>query len=366
MSRSHNFSAGPAALPVSVLEQLGPASIEFGDTRAGIMEISHRSKAFDAVIASAQDRLRRLMGIPDDYVILLLQGGASLQFWMSALNLVGDGGAVDFLDTGTWSSNAIKEARRIADVRVAWSGKEGGYRAVPHAGGYTVRDNARYLHYTSNNTIYGTQFHALPATDTRLVADLSSDICSRPVDVARHELIYAGAQKNLGPSGVTAVILSPWALEQSAVVGASHPGGLPSMLDYGLMAKKDSMFNTPNTFGIFVLERVLAWLEDQGGVHAIAHLNERKAGMLYEELDRSAFWQPHAEPMSRSQMNVTWRIHDPALESVFLHEATAAGLMALKGHRSVGGIRASLYNAVGCDSVEALVGFMKDFESRKG
>lgn len=366
MSRTHNFSAGPAALPLEVLEELQPALLEFGETRAGIMEISHRSKAFDAVDLSAKARLKAALGLSDDYQVLFLQGGASLQFWMCALNLVGDGGKADYLVTGTWSQNAIQEASRCADAVAAWDGEATGFKRVPQPGEYTVRPDARYLHYTSNNTIYGTQFHQAPPADVPLVADLSSDICSRPFDATGHAVIYAGAQKNLGPSGVTAVILSPWAIEQSKRVAAAVKGGLPAMLDYALQAKKGSMFNTPNTFGIYTLDRVLAWVERHGGVAAMGERNRKKAETLYAELDRTGFWKPHAEADSRSWMNVTWRLADEALEPVFVSEAKAAGLEALKGHRSVGGIRASLYNATGQDAVDALVAFMRDFEARKG
>jgi len=367
MSRAHNFSAGPAVLPVSVLEELKEVLVEFGDTRQGLMELSHRSPAFDAVIQSAETRLRSLMGIPDDYTVLLLQGGASLQFYMCPLNLTGSNDSIDFLDTGTWSSKAVKEAKRAANAANIWSGKEDTYRRVPKTGEIATRDGSTYLHYTTNNTIYGTQFHDLPTSAGRhLVADLSSDICSRPFPVEQHDVIFAGAQKNLGPSGVTAVILSPWAVDRSRNVGSQRPGGLPSMLDYGLMADKKSMFNTPNTFGIFALDRVLAWLEGKGGVAGMAQENIEKANLLYGELDRSEFWQPHAATDSRSQMNVTWRISNRDLEAVFLQEAAANGLNALKGHRSVGGIRASTYNACPKASVAALVSFMQQFEAQRG
>ncbi len=367
MARAHNFSAGPAALPTTVVAELGDALLEFGGMGAGIMEISHRSAAFDAVINGAIDRLRRLLGVPDDYAVLLLQGGASQQFTQVPLNLLAPGQAADYLDTGTWGSKAVKEAARQGDGRNVWSGKEEAYRRVPGSDDFAVRDEAVYLHYTSNNTIYGTQYAAPPDSAGKpLVADLSSDIASGPIDVGAHAVIYAGAQKNLGPSGVTAVILSPWALARSREVAGLRPGGLPSVLDYGLYADKASMFNTPNTWGIYVLERVLAWVEEQGGVTAMATRNADKAQALYTELDRTDFWRPHAVADSRSQMNVTWRLPSTELEARFVAEADAAGLRALKGHRSVGGIRASLYNAVSIESVEALVAFMQDFESRAG
>ena len=366
-SRIFNFSAGPAVLPLEVVQTLAEALPEFQNTRLGLMEMSHRSAAFDAICEGAKDRLRRLLNVPADYEILLLQGGASLQFYMTALNLTAPDGKVDFLMTGTWSSKAITEAARVCDTSRAWDGADFGHTRVPKPGEYQVREGAEYLHYTSNNTIYGTQFHALPdAGEAQLVADLSSDICSRPIDVSAHALLYAGAQKNLGPSGVTAIILSPWAIAQSRTAGQSRPGGLPSMLDYGLMVDKKSLFNTPNTFGIYALERVLAWVEDQGGLSAMEDRNTHKANLLYSELDRTAFWEPHATLESRSQMNITWRLANPDLVPAFLSEAATAGLQGLKGHRSVGGIRASTYNACPPESVQALVSFMQEFERTHG
>ena len=368
MSRAWNFSAGPAALPVPVLEELREVLLEFSDARAGVMEISHRSRQFSAVVDAATARMRRVLGVPDDHEVLFQQGGASMQFYAVPLNLCGPGDAVALLDTGTWTSNAIKEAARVADARVAWSGKAGAYTRLPVAGELDTAalEGATYLHYCTNNTIRGTQFRAPPETDLPLVADLSSDIASRPIDVAAHDVIFAGAQKNLGPSGVTALILSPWALERSRTVGGARPGGLPSMLDHGLQVRKQGMFNTPNTWGIYALERVLAWVEAEGGVAARAVRNTEKADRLYAELDRSGFWTPPVAVADRSQMNVVWRLPSEALEARFLSEATAAGLLALKGHRSVGGIRASLYNAVPVEAVDALVGFMREFERTHG
>jgi phosphoserine aminotransferase len=366
MPRAHNFSAGPAVLPTPVIAQLREVLGEFGGARAGIMEISHRSPDFQAVIDSAEARLRRVLGIPDDYAVLFLQGGASMQFYMSALNLAGEGDRLDYVNTGTWSAKAVVEAQRVCDAADIWSSKDSGYDHVPGADEVlAVRDGALAVHYTSNNTVAGTQFHATPTADVPLIADLSSDICSRHVDVARHAVLYAGAQKNLGPSGVTAVILSPWAVERS-IARSKATGGLPSMLNYALMVKKGSMFNTPNTFGIYALERVLAWVEDSGGVDHFARRNSARAQRLYAELDGSDFWQPRAHIPSRSQMNITWRIHDPSLEPVFVAQASAAGLLALKGHRSMGGIRASMYNALPDEAVDSLIAFMRDFVNSHG
>lgn len=365
MARAHNFSAGPAFLPLSVIEEIQAALPELGNTGMGLMELSHRSAPFEAIRDAAEARLRRLMAIPQDYTVLFLQGGASLQFYMHALNLLRPTDAADIIMTGTWSDKALVEMRRCGDIGVAWKGE---YVRVPHNHEIQVRDEALYLHYTSNNTVRGSQFHHLPDAGERpLVADMSSDICSRPVDVSRHAIIYAGAQKNLGPSGVTAVIASPWALERAALsYAAREPVGIPKMLDYRVMKKEDSMFNTPNTFGIFALERVLAWLEAQGGVPAIAAINQQKADLLYAEIDRSAFWNPYVHKDSRSLMTPVWGTPSADLDKAFVSQASEAGLKSLKGHRSVGGLRASLYNAVPLEAVQALVAFMQDFEARNG
>lgn len=362
MSRAHNFSAGPAVLPLEVLSELSAALPDFQETGLGLMELSHRSSTFDNVMQSAKSRLRSLLNIPEDYQILFLQGGASLQFYMTALNFLLPKDSADYINTGTWSTKALKEAKRIAPVKEIWAPKNGVFNTVPTQDMFESNDDAVYLHYTSNNTIYGTQFHYVPETESHLIADLSSDICSRSIDVAKHDVIYAGAQKNLGPSGVTAVILSPWAVSRSRDVHSARKEGLPSMLNYGLMVDKDSMFNTPNTFGIFALERMLAWVERQGGVSEIEKINQQKANILYAELDRSDFWTPHAEKEARSLMNITWRLPDASLEKEFATKADNLGLKALKGHRSVGGIRASIYNSCPLESVEALVSFMKEFE----
>ena len=324
----------------------------------GLCEISHRSATFQSVVDSAMSRVRRVLSIPNDYTVLFLQGGASLQFYMTALNILREGEKADFLITGGWAKKALKEALRVGDATAIWDDAENGFKSVPSDGDYHVRSDAVYFHYTSNNTLYGTQFHHLPDSSGKpRVLDASSDIAGVPLDVSAHEIIYAGAQKNLGPSGVTLVILSPWAMERCA-------NDLPTMLDYNVHASKGSLFNTPNTFGIFVLDQVFKWLEDNGGLEGSIARNRAKANLLYQELDRSDFWVPHAERDSRSVMNVTWRLKNQELEGGFLEEATAAGLGGLKGHRSVGGIRASLYNGCPMESVVALVAFMQDFESR--
>ena len=367
MTRAHNFSAGPAVLPEEILTEIAEALPNFQGCGLGLMELSHRSATFDAVILSAKRRLQQLLSIPKEYEILFLQGGASLQFYMTALNILEPTEGGDYLCTGTWSQKAIKEVNRCATAHSVWSPDNGIFNRVPGNGEFTCNEDSLYLHYTSNNTIYGTQYQDLPDGNGKpLIADLSSDICSAPIDVSKHGVIYAGAQKNLGPSGVTAVILSPWAVERSRRIHTIREGGLPSMLNYGLMVDKGSMFNTPNTFGIFALDRMLAWLERQGGVQPMHQQNQHKAQLIYQTLDSSAFWIPHAQKDSRSIMNITWRLQNPELEQIFVAEAEKINLKGLKGHRSVGGIRASIYNACPVESVQALVEFMNDFVARYG
>ena len=358
--RIHNFGAGPAVLPLEVVKDVASSLPNLSGSGFGLLEVSHRSTFFQEVIDSAMGRVRRILSVPDDYHILFLQGGASTQFYMTALNLLGDGDKADFLVTGGWSQKALKEANRIGDCVASWDDSDRGFKSVPMKGEFEVREDATYVHYTSNNTLFGTQYHQTPEVGQgHLVVDASSDICGVPIDVSAHDVIYAGAQKNLGPSGVTLVILSPWAVSR---IGE----GLPTMLDYRTHISKGSMFNTPNTFGIFVLDRVLSWVEENGGLQGAIERNRAKSTMLYEELDRTPFWIPHADAESRSVMNVTWRMREEELESVFLEEANKAGLGGLKGHRSVGGIRASLYNGCPIESVEALVDFMRRFESIHG
>ena len=344
-------------LPESVLSIASEHLLSLNETGIGAIEHSHRGDAFAEILASADARIRRLADVPDDIAVLFLQGGASLQFYMTALNLLRPGEQADYLVTGGWSQKALKEANRVGDAQAIWDDSENGFKSVPAVGDYAVRDDAVYLHYTSNNTLYGTQFHHLPDSEGKLLLlDASSDIAGVACNISAHDLIYAGAQKNLGPSGVTLVILSPKALSR---VGDD----LPTMLDYSVHAAKGSLFNTPNTFGIFVLDRVFNWLEENGGLEGSIARNQEKSGLLYAELDRTDFWRPHAQEGSRSVMNVTWLIHDDALEPVFLAGAEAAGMGGLKGHRSVGGIRASLYNGCPLESVQALVSFMRQFEA---
>lgn len=358
--RIHNFAAGPAVLPLKVVETLREQLPNLNGSGIGLMEISHRSKTFDAVVRHAQALLRQVLDIPENYEILFLQGGASLQFLMAPMNLLNAGEPADYLVTGEWSQKALKEAKSQGDAVAAWDDAPNGFKRVPRDDEYTVRDGAVYLHYTTNNTIYGTEFLQTPSGHGKpLVADASSDIASRPIDVRKHVLLYAGAQKNLGPSGVTVVVVEKSFLDRCT-------RKIPTMLDYRIHIKKETLYNTPCTVGIYVIEQVLAWVMEQGGLAGVHAANEKKAGVLYAELDRTPFWRPHAHADSRSRMNVTWRIHDPALEEVFIKEAKARGLDGLKGHRSVGGLRASIYNACPAASVDALVAFMQEFEKAHG
>ena len=358
MVRVHNFGAGPAVLPLEVVESCKQNLAELGTTGLGLMETSHRSKTFQSIIDEAVLELRELLKIPEDYTVLLLQGGASLQFHMAPLNLLSEGEFADVLVTGKWSQNTLIELRKIRNGAPVWDGSEGDFRRIPISSEYSVSQDSKYLHYTSNNTIYGTQFKERPDSRSKpLVVDASSDICGVPIDVSSHDLIYAGAQKNLGPSGVTVCILSPWAIEKAN-------SNLPSMLSYRTQKAKGSMFNTPNTYGIFVLREVLKWIGRNGGVEAAYERNKRKAEMIYEAIDSTAFWSPYAEKESRSIMNATFRISDESLMEPFIAEAEELGFKGLRGHRIVGGIRASMYNGLELSSVESLVQFMGDFEKR--
>jgi len=347
-------------MPVEVLEEAQRDLVALPGVGMSVMEISHRSKTFDAIITQADADLRELAGVPDGYKVLFLQGGASLQFSMVPMNLLAAGATADYVITGDWSKKALKEAKKVGATNVAGSTEEGRFTRVPTQAELDFTPGASYAHMTSNNTIFGTQWHYLPDTgDIPLVCDASSDIFSRPIDVSRFGLIYAGAQKNLGPSGVTVVIIREDLLERS------QPG-LPSMLNYKTIADGGSLYNTPPCFGIYILGLVLKWLKKSGGLEAMATHNERKAKILYDELDRSAFWTPHADADARSLMNVTFRLPNEDLEKLFVKDATAAGLDGLKGHRSVGGLRASIYNAFPEGGVKALVEFMQEFERTHG
>jgi len=357
--RIYNFSAGPAVLPEAVLEEAQRDLMALPGVGMSVMEISHRSTTFDEIIHGAEADLRALGGIPDTYKVLFLQGGASLQFSMVPMNLLTPGSTADYIVTGDWAKKALKEAKKVGATAVAASTEAEQFNRVPRQSELTLTPGAAYVHMTSNNTIVGTQAHEVPQVDAPLVCDASSDMYSRPIDISTFALIYAGAQKNLGPSGVTVVIVRDDLLARSS-------DQLPSMLNLKLMAEHKSLYNTPPVFGIYILRLVLKWMRSQGGLEAIGRVNERKATLLYDELDRSGFWRPHAESGSRSRMNVTFRLPSEELEKTFVKESTAAGFDGLKGHRSVGGLRASIYNAFPEAGVAALVEFMREFERRNG
>lgn len=364
MSRPvYNFYAGPSVLPPSALEQAQRDLLQFPGACGSVMELSHRSKWIDEVLATTTANLSSLLAIPDHYQVLFLQGGASLQFSMAPMNFLrGAGRPAEYINTGAWATKAIREAEREGDVRVVWDGKEGGFRRVPAPEELAFSADAAYVHLTSNETIEGIQFQATPETGhVPLLCDASSDFLSRPVPISRYAMLYAGAQKNAGPAGVTIVILRDDLLERI-------PDGLHTMLDYRTHAKKNSLFNTPPVFCIYMVMLVTRWLlEEVGGLEEIAKANRRKAEIVYRAIDESGgFYTGHAAPESRSVMNVTWRLRDEELEKVFVGEAEETGLYGLKGHRSLGGIRASLYNAVSLGAAEVLCDFMGRFRARHG
>jgi phosphoserine aminotransferase len=359
-NRIYNFSAGPAVLPLEVLEEAREHLLSLPGVGMSILEISHRSKPFDEIIEAAEADIRELAGIPEGYHVLFLQGGASLQFSMVPMNLLPQGGSADYIVTGSWSQKAVKEAKRVGGVKIAGSTESDNFNRIPAQDELTLDPNAAYLHYTTNNTIFGTEFAYVPdAGSVPLVADASSDIFSGPIDVSKFAVIYAGAQKNLAPAGMTLVILRDDMLKRT-------PSSLPTMLQYTIHAENSSLYNTPPVFTIYVMGLVLKWLKKQGGLAAIDTLNSRKADKLYAEIDRTGFYRAHAKPGSRSRMNVTFRLPNEELEKAFAKEATAAGLDGLKGHRSVGGMRASIYNAFPEAGVDALVQFMQAFEKKNG
>jgi phosphoserine aminotransferase len=362
VKRVHNFGAGPAVLPLPVLERVQAELLDYAGTGMSVMEMSHRSAAFEAIIQKAEADLRALLGLGADHVVLFMQGGASLQFATVPANLRPAGASADYVLSGHWSKAALKEAQKSGSARVAGSSEASRFDHVPAQGELDLDPDASYLHFTSNNTIYGTQWaiDPEPPAGVPLVCDASSDILSRPLDVARYGLIYAGAQKNLGPAGVALVVIRRDLLERT-------PGGLAAMLDYRLLAEHRSLYNTPPTFAVYVVGLVLQWLLDGGGLAGAASRNETKAALVYEAIDSSSgFYRGHAQPASRSRMNVTFRLQTEELEKAFLKEAQAEGLDGLKGHRSVGGLRASLYNACPLDSARALASFMRNFQKRRG
>jgi phosphoserine aminotransferase len=360
--RAYNFNAGPAAMPLSVLEKMRDELLNFGGTGMSVMEMSHRSAEFEAINDKAEQSLRRLMGIPADYAVVFLQGGASLQFAMAPMNLYSAGKPVDVLHTGAWTAKAIEELKKVAECRLAATGEAQKFARLPKANEISFDANASYVHICTNNTIEGTQWHAMPGTgNVPVVADMSSDILSRRVDVKRFGLIFAGAQKNMGPSGVTVAVIR----RDLADRGNDK---IAKILQYRTYIKDKSLYNTPPTFGVYAMGLVFDWIEAQGGLVGIEKRNEAKAKVLYDALDASSYYQCPVEKDSRSRMNIVFRVAggDEAVEKKFVKETEAAGLVGIKGHRSVGGMRASLYNAVTVEGVEALVSFMGEFERKNG
>jgi phosphoserine aminotransferase len=359
--RVYNFASGPAALPLEVLEQAREELIDWRGSGMSVMEISHRSKAFVAVVADAESTLRSLLAIPAGYKVLFLQGGATGQFAAIPMNLTAPGAVADYVNTGAWSKKAIGEAQRLqVKVNVAGDAAASSYTTVPDQASLTLTPGAAYLHYTPNETIGGVEFPYVPHTGAvPVVADMSSTILSRPIDVSKFGLIYAGAQKNIGPSGLCVVIV------REDLLGKARPG-TPSVWDYQAMAAEGSMLNTPPTFALYVAGLVLKWMQAQGGVEGMGARNRAKAELLYRTIDESGLFRNPVAKSCRSWMNVPFTLARPELDPTFLAEAKAAGLVSLEGHRSVGGMRASIYNAMPLEGVQALVAFMQDFQRRHG
>lgn len=360
MPRVYNFSAGPAALPLDVLEIAQRELLDWHGSGVSVMEMSHRGQWFNEIAAHAEETLREILEIPKSYKVLFLQGGATLQFAMVPMNLLRGKSQADYVGTGNWSEKAIAEAKRFCEVNIVASSKDEGYVTIPQETSWRLNSEAAYVHYTPNETIGGLEFHWIPKTGkVPLVADMSSTILSRPLDVTHYGLIYAGAQKNIGPAGLTVVII------REDLLGFAS-STTPTLLDYKIQAKNDSRYNTPPTFAWYVAGLVFDWIKHQGGLLALARRNQKKANKLYSAIDCSGFYENPIEPSCRSWMNVPFRIRDPKLDAAFLREAEQAGLLELKGHRSVGGMRASIYNAMPEEGVDTLIAFMNDFERRYG
>lgn len=360
MARVFNFSAGPAVLPEPVLRQAADEMLDWGGTGQSVMEMSHRSKAFIDIHARAEADLRDLLAIPKNYKVLFMQGGAAGQFGIIPMNLLGDKKSADYVYTGQWSKKAISEAKKFCKVNVAASSEDQNFSYAPPQSAWKLDSNAAYVHYTSNETIGGVEFNWIPETGAvPLVADASSHILSRTLDVAKFGLIYAGAQKNIGPAGLTIVIV------RDDLLGKAMPA-TPEVFNYKVQAEADSMINTPPTYAIYIAGLVFAWLKKQGGIVAIEKQNIAKAKLVYDYLDQSEFYQSPVAKQDRSRMNVPFRLKSESLDEAFLKGAKAAGLVELKGHRSVGGMRASIYNAMPLAGVQALVSYMQDFEKKQG
>jgi len=361
VKRIYNFSSGPAVMPLPVLERAREEMLSIGGTGMSVMEMSHRSKFFSDVIGSTEHKLRGLLSVPESYKILFLQGGAALQFSMVPMNFLESGRSADFVVTGAWGVKAESEAAKLGKTNVIYTSESNGFRSVPGQSELKFSSDAAYIHYTSNETIDGVEFkYELDGGGIPVICDASSNILSKPFDIEKYALIYAGAQKNIGPSGVTFVVIREDMLERV-------PPNLPMLLDYRTIAENGSLANTPNTWGIYLIGLVCDWLNDEGGVDALEKRNIEKATSLYNAIDGSdGYYTGHAERDCRSLMNVTFRLPSEELEERFCAEAEAVGLDGLRGHRSVGGIRASIYNAFPREGVEALVGFMSEFASRNG
>ena len=357
MPRVHNFSAGPAALPEPVLRQAAQEMLDWHGSGMSVMEMSHRGPEFTGIAAEAEADLRELLAVPADYRVLFMQGGAIAENAIVPMNMLRGKTSADYIDTGEWSGRSIKEARRYCRVNVAASSQDGGHMTIPPRQQWALDPAAAYVHICSNETIGGVQYHWVPDTgEVPLVADMSSDILSRPVDVSRFGLIYAGAQKNIGPAGLTIVIV------RDDLLGQALPA-CPSAFDYRLVADAGSMYNTPPTYSIYIAGLVFKWIKAQGGLAAMAARNAAKAALLYDALDASGFFYSPVDPACRSLMNVPFRLRDASLDAAFLAGAQARGLVQLKGHRLVGGMRASIYNAMPLEGVQALVAYMREFEA---
>lgn len=353
--RAYNFNAGPAAIPLPVLERAQKELVNFNNTGMSVMELSHRSKDYEEVHNKANSLLRELLGIPDTYEVLFLQGGASLQFSMIPMNFLQENKTAHFIMSGAWSEKALKEAKMFGETRILASSKEENYKHIPKDYSLADTEDGAYLHITSNNTIYGTQWNEYPTSSIPLIADMSSDILCKEIDVEKFSLIYAGAQKNLGPSGVTVVIAKKEFLETANE-------NVPTILKYSTHVKNNSLYNTPPTFAIYMLSLVLEWVKEQGGVKKVQQINEEKAGAIYSAIDHSnGFYKAHATDDSRSLMNITFTLPNEELTKKFLQEAKERNFIGLAGHRSVGGCRASTYNAVPKEACEALASFMNEF-----
>jgi phosphoserine aminotransferase len=357
MSRIYNFSAGPAMLPAEVLARAGDEMLDWRGSGMGVMEMSHRGKEFIGIHAEAEKDLRELLAVPANYKVLFLQGGATLQFAQVPMNLLRGKGKADYVATGEWSKKAIKEAKSFCDVHVAASSEDKSFTYAPKQ--WNVRKDAAYVHFCSNETIGGVEYFEIPQTPLPLVADASSHFLSRPIDVSKFGLIYAGAQKNVGPAGITIVLVRDDLIGQAAK-------GTPSVLDYKAQAEADSMLNTPPSYSIYIAGLVFKWLKQQGGLSSIEERNVAKAGLLYDYLDASGFFHNPVAKEDRSRMNVPFTLKDAKLDEEFLKGAAKAGMVQLKGHRSVGGMRASIYNAMPIEGVQQLVSYMKDFEKKHG